>query len=230
MGEKPSGSPLEWKITQRSVPFTRFAKDQSIFFGSAALEVGSHIYVYGLDSRRKAESGERKSAPSLQVSIPGGMGMIVARVSEDKLGDFEAWRFYAGGKWGTSFEKCQRLCEDIPTEFSVSYVPGIRQYAAVYTEGGIYGVIIVRLAPKPEGPWGEPIKVFDPIPPGIDTWRDGKRWHEKTYSYAAKAHPELSRSPNELIVTYATNSMHFADLFDDARLYWPRFVKLTFQR
>ena len=74
MGEKPSGSPLEWKITQRNVPFTRFAKDQTIFFGSAALEVGSHIYVYGLDSRRKAESGERKSAPSLPVSIPGGMG------------------------------------------------------------------------------------------------------------------------------------------------------------
>jgi hypothetical protein len=207
--EKPSGSPLEWKITQRDVPFTRFAEGSSIFFGSAAMKAGSEVYIYGLDSRPVGEPAERKAA------------MIVARVPEDRMGEFDAWRFYSNGKWTSDWESCGRLFEGCPTEYSISYVPGIKQYAAVYTEGGIYGNIIVRLAPRPEGPWGEPIRVFD---------CPDKRWHEKTYSYAAKAHPELSKSPNELIVTYATNSMHFPDVFDDARLYWPRFVRLCFQR
>lgn len=204
--EKPTGSPLEWKITQSTVPFARFASGESVFFGSAVMTVGPDAYIYGVDSRTRAGAGNRTSA------------MIVARVPEDKLGEFDAWRFYSGGKWTTDWEKCDPLFEGIATEFSVSYIPGIKQYAAVYTEGGIYGNILVRLAPKPEGPWGEPVKVFD---------CPDKRWHEKTYSYAAKAHPELSKSPNELIVTYATNSMHFPDLFDDARIYWPRFVRLT---
>ncbi|NLN79114.1 MAG: hypothetical protein GX141_09375, partial [Armatimonadetes bacterium] len=54
--------------------------------------------------------------------------------------------------------------------------------------------------------------------------------HENAFSYAVKGHPELSTNPNELIVTYATNSTEFADMFNDARLYWPRFVRLTFKR
>lgn len=203
---EPSSSPLDWNITQWAVPFTRFDKDHSIFFGSAVMKVGSDVYVYGLDSRPVGEPAERKSA------------MIVACAPEDKLGNFDAWRFYSGSKWTRDWENCDRLFEGCPTEYSVSYVPGIKRYAAVYTEGGIFGNIMIRFAPKPEGPWGEPIKVFD---------CPDKHWHEKTYSYAAKAHPELATSPNELIVTYATNSTHFPDLFDDARLYWPRFVRLV---
>jgi hypothetical protein len=46
--------------------------------------------------------------------------------------------------------------------------------------------------------------------------------------YAAKAHPELvPPGPGDLVVTYATNSFEFADLFtaEGAKsLYWPRFV------
>lgn len=202
---KPVGSPTDWKITQRDVPFTRFDKDHSIFFGSAVMKVGSDVYVYGLDSRRTGEGAERKS------------GMILSRVSEDELSNFGAWRFYSDGRWTQDWENCDHLFEGCPTEYSVSYVPGIKQYAAVYTEGGIFGNIMVRFAPRPEGPWGEPIRAFE---------CPDKHWHEKTYSYAAKAHPELATSPNELIVTYATNSTRFPDLFEDARLYWPRFVRL----
>ena len=98
-------------------------------------------------------------------------------------------------------------------------MPAIKRYVAVYTEGGIYGKIMVRLADKPEGPWGDPIKAYE---------CPDKEWHKGAYCYAAKAHPELCRSPNELIVSYACNSTDFTDLFSDARLYWPRFVRLTF--
>ena len=50
----------------------------------------------------------------------------------------------------------------------------------------------------------------------------------RPFVYAAKAHPELSGpEPDDFVVTYATNSFEFGDLFtpDGAKsLYWPRFV------
>lgn len=202
----PADPPDKWKITQCRLPFSRFSKDEDIFFGSATLKVGDYIYIYGVSSKRK-DNGGRTSE------------MITARVHEGQFGDFSAWRFWSGGKWGSSFEQAAPLFDGVATEFSISYIPGIKRYAAVYTAMGISGIIVVRLSPTPEGPWGEPIKVYE---------CPDRLWHKATYSYAAKGHPELSSSPNELVVTYATNSTDFPDLFNDARLYWPRFVRLTF--
>lgn len=204
----PSDPPSKWRVTQQQVPFCRFTDSGSLLLGSAALKVGSYVYIYGSDSLRNDKDGKRVNS------------MIVARVPEDRLGDLSKWRFLSGGKWITNATRCDALFYAPPTEFSVSYVPGIQKYAVVYMHRGIFGKIMVRLAPSPEGPWGEEIEVFE---------CPDKDWHEKAYSYAAKAHPELSTDPNELIVTYATNSMEFFDLFEDARLYWPRFVKLKFE-
>lgn len=207
--ENPHDPPLKWRFDkQRNVPCTRFTSGGTTLFGSAIIKaIGPDVYIYGFDTRRD-EAGNRRNV------------MVVARAPEDKLGDFAAWRFYSGGEWVADSAHCDPLFDHVPTEFSVSYVPGIKQYAAVYTEMGITGKIMVRLAPKPEGPWGPETMVFE---------CPDKEWHEKAYSYASKAHPELSTNPNELLITYATNSTHFPDLFDDARLYWPRFVKLTFE-
>jgi hypothetical protein len=51
-------------------------------------------------------------------------------------------------------------------------------------------------------------------------------WSPKVFCYAAKAHPELTSAPDELLISYAANSWNFWDLFNDARLYWPRFVRV----
>lgn len=201
----PDDSPIEWKITQRPVPFNTFGSDESTSFGSAILREGTEAYIYGLQSTR-TKDGKRASS------------MILAKVAEDKLGEFDSWKFYSNGEWTDDCTKCEPICPDPPTEFSISYLPGLKKYAFVYTEGGIFGRIMVRLAPRPEGPWGEQVMVYD---------CPDKDWHEKAFSYAAKAHPELAASPNELIITYATNSTHYDDLFDDARLYWPRFIRVT---
>lgn len=203
----PTDTPDKWKITQCRVPFCEFTGDGDILFGSATLKVGDYIYIYGVNSSAKDKEGKRIS------------NMLVARVPENQFGDFPAWKFLSGGKWGSDFENADPLFPGIATEFSVSYIPGIKHYAAVYTAAGISGIIDVRLSPTPEGPWSEPIRAFE---------CPDRLWHKSSFSYAAKAHPELATAPNELIVTYATNSTDFPDLFNDARLYWPRFVRLTF--
>ena len=105
----------------------------------------------------------------------------------------------------------------VGSEFSVSWLSGRKQYAAVYAEG-IWGRIVVRLAPALTGPWGTPVEVYRCPEMG---------WPAKAFCYAGKAHPELTSAPDELLITYAANSWEFANLFKDARLYWPRFVRVN---
>ena len=106
---------------------------------------------------------------------------------------------------------------NVGSEFSVSWLPALGEYAAVYSEG-IGGRILVRLSPTQTGPWGEAFEIYRCPEMG---------WSPKVFCYAAKAHPELTSAPNELVITYAANSWNFWDLFNDARLYWPRFLRVT---
>src|SRR5581483_9890843 len=75
----------------------------------------------------------------------------------------------------------------------------------------------LRLAATPIGPWGEPSLIYE---------CPEQSWPEKVFCYSAKAHPELAGAADELIVTYAANSWEFANVMRDARLYWPRFVRV----
>jgi len=77
--------------------------------------------------------------------------------------------------------------------------------------------IVARTAAKPWGPWSEAKVVYRCPETG---------WDDQIFCYSAKAHPMLSTTPDELIVTYAANSFEFTKLFDNARLYWPRFVRV----
>lgn len=93
---------------------------------------------------------------------------------------------------------------------------GLFIHVASYGFGA--STIGVRTATALAGPWSVPITVYRP--PESDGLRP--------FVYAAKAHPELvGPDAGDLVVTYATNSFEFGDLFtpQGARsLYWPRFV------
>ena len=52
---------------------------------------------------------------------------------------------------------------------------------------------------------------------------------EDIFCYAAKGHPELSLTPDELIITYVANSTDFYKMAADARLYRPRFIRVRFK-
>ncbi len=99
---------------------------------------------------------------------------------------------------------------------SVSYLAGVKKFAAVYSQ--VFSPeIVVRLAARLEGPWEEPIVAYRC--PEVS-------WDSRYGCYAGKAHPELTSGPGELFVTYASNSKDIADQFRDLRLYWPRFVRI----
>lgn len=96
------------------------------------------------------------------------------------------------------------------------------RYVHVASYGFGASTIGLRSAPALTGPWSVPTTIYRP--PESDAPRP--------FVYAAKAHPELSGPQGELLVTYATNSFEFADLFTPAGergLYWPRVVAVPLE-
>lgn len=199
----PDEHPERWNVSQQKIPWGHERR----LFGSSVLLQGDTCYIYG----------------TVDDAAGGVMAkhMIVARVPAEKLGDFSAWRFFAGGDWVTEADRASRVCENVASEFSVSYQPAAGRYVLVYTEGGLSANIVLRFSPQPEGPWGEPVQVFRCPEVG---------WDPRVFCYAAKGHPELAAAADELIVTYMANATDFALLESDARLYRPRFLRVTFSQ
>jgi hypothetical protein len=199
----PDESPERWNVSQQKIPWGHERR----LFGSSVLLQGGYCYIYGTVD---------DAAGGVMVKH-----MIVARVPAEKLGDFSAWRFFAGGDWVAEADRAGRVCENVASEFSVSYQPSAGRYVLVYTEGGLSANIVLRLSLRPEGPWSEPVRVYRCPEAG---------WDPRIFCYAAKGHPELAAAADELIVTYMANATDFALLESDARLYRPRFLRVKFSR
>jgi hypothetical protein len=197
----PDEAPEHWAVTQQRLPWG----DAKRLFGSAVLRRGGYCYVYG----------------TMDIDAGGWVRkhMLVARAPVERLDDFGAWRFFAGGEWVADVDQAAPVCEDVAGEFSVSYLPAAERYVLVYTEGGLSENIALRFAAQPQGPWGPAIRVFRC--PEAD-------WDPRIFCYAAKGHPEIGGAPRDLIVTYVANATDFALLESDARLYRPRFIRITF--
>src|SRR5581483_4209261 len=122
--ENPTDEPTAWKIGYAKVPFAEFGKERTRSFGSAVLRVGDHAYVYGYEEKPGRPLKSRK--------------LLVARAPADKFADFDAWRFLAdNGEWKADARDAAGLADGIGTEFSVSYLPGLKRYALVSTENGL---------------------------------------------------------------------------------------------
>jgi Domain of unknown function (DUF4185) len=193
--------PESWRVEQVRMPNTVFSKDRMLAWGAAALRVGDDLYVYGTDERRG------KGLPNRQ--------MVVARVPGASVGVFAAWRYFRDGLWGEDFRNASPLAGDIASEYSVT--PFGNRYLAVYTERGLSPRIMGRMADRPWGPWSVPAVLYECPEMGRD---------KKVFCYGAKAHPALS-SGQDLVVSYFVNSFDLWQVAREAKLYWPRFVRVT---
>lgn len=200
--ENPVADPTEWKVAYSELPFADFAGERKRSFGLAALRDGEFIYVYGYEETAGKPFPNRR--------------LVLARVPAEKLADFAAWRFYSGGQWKAGANDLTPLADHVSTEGSVSYVPGLKRYAAVYTENGLGERIVGRFADAPAGPWSEPVLLYR---------CPEMKGNKKVFSYAAKAHPHLS-GENELVITYCVNAFELGPVVNDATLYWPNFVRV----
>jgi hypothetical protein len=197
----PLAPPTRWNVTQKKIPFAQFGTGDHRSFGSAVLVTNGFVYIYGAHEQKKS-----------------GKKMILARVPETDLEELAAWQFRAQDGWTTKASEMADLCSGMASEYSVSWLPSLRRYVLICTENGLSDKIVARTATAPWGPWSEATVVYR-CPESA--------WDKRIFCYSAKAHPMLAASPDELIVTYAANSFEFTQIFNDARLYWPRFVRVT---
>jgi len=198
----PLAPPPQWQVRQIKVPFARFGAGETRSFGSALLETNGFIYIFG--ARERTDAGKL---------------MILARAPDTNFGNFASWQFRVHDGWSTNVEAAIGLCDRMASEFSVSWLSSARRYVLICSENGFSENIMARTATEPWGPWSSATVVYH-CPEAM--------WNQQVFCYAAKAHPMLSSASGELIVTYAANSFDVAQVMNDARLYWPRFVCLKF--
>ncbi|MFI5385664.1 MAG: DUF4185 domain-containing protein [Fimbriimonadales bacterium] len=194
------GEPAAWHTRQIKLSNTLFEPTRTLVWGSSVLIQGETAYIYGTDEHRGDRGGQRH--------------MVVARVPAAKLEDTAAWEYFDGKAWSKDFRMAAHLAQFLATEHSVTrFGPG---YLAVYTLDGLSSKIVARYAEQPWGPWSESTTLY--TCPEIAA-------NPKAFTYAAKAHESLSRG-DEVVLSYVANSTDFWEVARNARLYWPRFVRV----
>jgi hypothetical protein len=198
----PDEAPDHWTLEQQKLPWGQEGR----WYGAAVMVRGDTCYIYGTAD---------------DVSS-GGMAkhLLLARAPMGSLGQISSWRFFANGDWVADQERAGRVCENVASEFSVSYQPELDGYVLVYSDGSLSPNIALRFSARPEGPWSDPVWGYRC--PEAD--RD-----PRIFCYAAKGHPERAVTSEGLVVTYLTNATDFGLLESDARLYRPRFLRIVFE-
>jgi hypothetical protein len=199
-------------VISHAIPLSATAAQRTpeIVWGSKVLLNGD-----GTEPGRLLIFGSRK--PQKQAAQ-----LILARVPAAAAEDMAAWEFRSRAKWSPSHEDVAPLAEGMTTEFSVNRidVSGKAGWVLIQSEPFLGDKILVRTAREPQGPWSAPKSIYQV--PNLDR----KKQH---FTYAAKAHPELSR-PGELLVSYVVNSLDFGESSTNAAIYRPRFIRVPLSR
>jgi hypothetical protein len=161
-----------------------------IVWGSALLQTGSTVYIYGWHSQA-ASSSQRL--------------LYLARVSASRLTDFAAWRFYAGGRWSGrqgDAVPVEPARQDFNLATGFSVVKIARRYWLIEAMGAGDPDIYAYQAPTPWGPFDARDGILLYRAPGIGL--DGA--DDYRMMYEARAEPALSTS-KMLVISYNVNSV-----------------------
>ena len=199
--DNPDAPPERWR-------FTDVRKNPGIF--PIALGTGGvlcrqgYLYAYGTNQ--------------------GGNQAYLARWAEEQAGSGDLgepeWWCGAGLEWKKESQMDSGpavLFTDAQAEFGVHFEPRINQFVQIQTIGFGAANLGWRIAPRPEGPWGQLAGFYSPEEvsiPGV-------------LIYAAKSHPFLAGA--DLVITYATNHVDPKRLNDYPALYYPRVLQGSFE-
>jgi hypothetical protein len=143
-------------------------------FSSGAVEAGGFVYLYGCDRIEGVRFGCR-----------------VARAPSAGIHDRSAYTFWDGSRWSGDVADAAFSLEGPSGAPSVSWNRWLGSYLAVYALG-LTSRVMMRMAPRPEGPWSDPVEAFVGLPT-----------QPNTANYAALEHPELSTDGGRTVaITY----------------------------
>jgi hypothetical protein len=160
-----------------------------IVWGSALLQAGGTVYVYGWQSP-DPDSALRE--------------LYLARVGATRLADFGAWQFYDAGQWVGAQDLAEPIEPssqglDVPSGFSVLRISG--RYWLIQAAGAGNPDIDAYPAAKPWGPfnWDRGIVLYRAPGIGLSAADDYR------IMYEARAEPALSTGKS-LVISYNVNS------------------------
>lgn len=183
-----------------------------------------------MPSTAVARSGEHVVALATRQSGTHAGALVRYRVESLAQGDLSGAEWWCGEDRGwvptgsVGAEGPAFVIDDAGSECSLHWDERVKSWVHVASYGFGATTIGLRTAPAITGPWSAPTTIYRP--PESD--------RPTPFVYAAKAHPEIEGpSPDDLVITYATNSLDFLDLFTVRganELYWPRVVVVPLRR
>ncbi len=200
-------APTKWRWKSVALP----ENQRTALMGTALLLKDDFAYFY---------SSLQKFARGPAVHPTG-----VARIPQKSLlaMDMSKFEFWNGQKWVPDINEANIIFEDGASEMTVTQVEGEPYLVTTYM-APMSSDICMRFARKPEGPWSDPIKVYQ-CPEHMEVVL-GRR----TSAYSAKAHPELAQSKDEIVVSYCPNPGEMKHYLARPDLYYPRIIRVTLRR
>ncbi len=203
--DDPTLPPSAWRPRYVDPP-TQPAGVAAFVVGSAVVRVGDHLVALAVGGG-SAHHGYLVRWPASALA----------------QGDLTGAEWLTERGWVTSAalgtDSPAMVLDDAGSECSIHRDEAHGRWVHIVSRGFGASTIALRTAPALEGPWSAPVDVFTPP----------ESQGARPFVYGAKAHPELTAPGGDLVVTYASNSLTFGDLFTpagSASLYWPRFVRL----
>ncbi|HEY9676472.1 MAG TPA: DUF4185 domain-containing protein [Drouetiella sp.] len=196
--------PSQWKYSSTRLQ----AGSTQIHIGTASLLKDDYVYFY--------TSIKSKVTPTHP--HPTGVARVPVKVLLEGLRP-EKFEFWNGDAWGHDYSKSAILFADGASEMTVTELDGEPYLVATYMPP-LSSQICMRFSKRPEGPWSEPIKVFECPEARI------KVLGRPCSVYSAKAHPEFAKAKDEVVVSYCSNPGDFAQFQARPDLYYPHIVRI----
>lgn len=133
----------------------------------------------------------------------------VARVPDGDIAG--TWEFYNGTSWTPQISN-YAIAEGVSDQFSM--LKAENTYYLVTHEIVFGEEIFIMESSSPVGPWTNKRTLYCTPEAGGDI-----------FTYNSFVHPELAEN-GELRISYNINSFDFSDLFDNADLYRPKFIRV----
>jgi len=172
-------------------------RSTEVMMGVSIFRENEFVYVYGTRSTL-------------------GKNALVARYQVGNPTELEYWN---GTGWGGQFDNNAYM------QLANGQNLGVSNQFKVFKWNGSYRLLVqddffgaaikVYRSDSPVGPWSNPITIYETPETGADGGN--------IFTYNAFAHPHVIDPNKGMLVTYSVNSFDFFSLFQDARLYRPRF-------
>lgn len=201
----PGDAPDHWRVALYTISALDPDHPRELIWGAAVLadpDDPSHVLIYGIDSKD-----------------PLDRSLLLARAPTVSVERAETWAYFSGREsggragWSRSLSDAAPIATGLAPELSIHFLPAMHAYVMVHSEPPLGRGVQARTAPRPEGPWSDPLSLYR----APDTDREA-------LTYAAKAHPELS-GPDSLLITYCANSTDFWYMASHAEMYLPRAIR-----